>query len=227
MAARDARDPLWVDAPLTGPAGTNRAALVLADDLPGATKAAVRRAGKHLAAAGYAVEEATPPAMDRLVPLWGDIGMGELGFTLLPWASNIGDDGMAAAFGAFWDLMGHQDVQRYQAALGERDTILRAWTLFLDTYEVVILPSCASLSLATDCDTKGGDAMQEVLRAFRYQLGLPVLGLPVLEVPTGTHDGLPMGVQILSAKFREDRCIAAGHIIEAQEPAITPIDPKF
>jgi amidase len=179
----------------------------------------------HLTAAGYKVEEATPPAMDRLVPLWGDIGMCELGFTLLPIASKIGDDGMAAAFGAFWDLMGHQDIQRYQAALRERDTILRAWSVFLDTYDVVILPSCAALSLAYDCDIKGVEAMQEVMRAFRYQLGLPVLGLPVLQVPTGTHDGLPMGVQILSDKFREDRCIAAGTAIEAQEPAITPIDP--
>jgi amidase len=225
MAAQDARDPLWVGAPLQGPDGTRRAALVIEDDLPEAVKSAVRRAGRHLAAAGYAVEEASPPSLDRLPGLWGDIGMCELGSTLLPLASKIGDEGMERAFGAFWELMGHRDLERYQAALRERDSILRAWSIFLATYDVVILPALGALSLASDCDTKGRDAMAEVLHAFRFQVGPPVLGLPVLAVPTGVNAGLPMGVQILSARFREDRCLAAGRIIEAQEPAITPIDP--
>jgi amidase len=35
-----------------------------------------------------------------------------------------------------------------------------------------------------------------------------------------------MGVQIVSGKFREDLCLAAGAIIEAKEPPITPIDPR-
>jgi amidase len=74
---------------------------------------------------------------------------------------------------------------------------------------------------------QGADAMKDVMHKFRFQLGLPVLGLPVLAVPMGVSDGLPMGVQILSAKFREDRCIAAGRIIEMNEPPIAPIDPVF
>ncbi|HEY1706752.1 MAG TPA: amidase [Rhizomicrobium sp.] len=225
MAQPDARDPVYVAAPLTGPEGTRRAALVIEDDLPQATKEAVRRAGRHLAAAGYTVEEAMPPSLDRLPALWGNIGMCELGTLLVPMASKIGDEGMERTTNAFWELLGHRDLERYQAALRERDTILRNWSLFLATFDVVILPACGALSLAVGCDTKGNDAMREVMHAFRFQVGLPVLGLPVLAVPMGMNEGLPMGVQILSARFREDRCIAAGRIIEAQEPAITPIDP--
>ncbi len=227
MAAPDARDPLWVPAPLEGPAGPKRAALVIEADLPDATKDAVRRAGRHLAAAGYEVEETAPPALERLSSLWSDIGMCELGSTLLPLASKIGDAGMEASMTAFWELTGHRDLERYQAALRERDTILRQWSLFLERFPVVLLPALAALSLARDCDAHGTDAMREVLRAFRFQLGLPVLGLPVLAVPMGTHAGLPMGVQVLGGRFREDRCLAAGAIIEAQEDAITPIDPVF
>ncbi|HEX2593452.1 MAG TPA: amidase [Rhizomicrobium sp.] len=227
MAASDARDPLWTDAPLKGPAGTKRAALVIEDDLPDVTKAAVRCAGGYLEEAGYTVDEATPPSMERLVPLWGDIAMCEFGFTLSPLASKIGDDGMAAAFGAFTELMGHNDAQRFLAAMRERDTILRKWSEFLSTYDVVILPALGARSLAVGCDVQGADAMKDVMHKFRFQLGLPVLGLPVLAVPMGVSDGLPMGVQILSAKFREDRCIAAGRIIEMNEPPIAPIDPVF
>jgi amidase len=45
---------------------------------------------------------------------------------------------------------------------------------------------------------------------------VPVLGLPALAVPTGIVDGLPMGVQLLAARFREDLCLAAGEAIEAR-----------
>jgi amidase len=42
-----------------------------------------------------------------------------------------------------------------------------------------------------------------------------MLGLPGLSVPTGlSADGLPMGVQIVSGRYREDRCLRAGEIIE-------------
>jgi amidase len=40
----------------------------------------------------------------------------------------------------------------------------------------------------------------------------------------GTHENLPIGVQIVSRRFREDICLAAGEIIESREPPITPID---
>lgn len=64
MARGDARDTRWVDVLLEGPALPKRAALVVGN--PGGTlhpaqAEAVRTAGKHLAAAGYEVEEVSPP----------------------------------------------------------------------------------------------------------------------------------------------------------------------
>ena len=40
------------------------------------------------------------------------------------------------------------------------------------------------------------------------------LGLPGLSVPTGVVNGLPVGVQLCAGKFREDRLLAAGEVIE-------------
>ena len=67
-------------------------------------------------------------------------------------------------------------------------------------------------------------------------LGLPSLGVPVtgeiptglpgLAVPTGQADGIPVGVQLVAARFREDVCLAAAEVIEARSPATTPIDPR-
>ena len=78
MAARDARDPWWVPAPLEGPAMPKRAALCLnPDGLATApeVKAAVSDVGNRLERAGWTVEliENTPPmreAADWQTKLW-------------------------------------------------------------------------------------------------------------------------------------------------------------
>ena len=58
-------------------------------------------------------------------------------------------------------------------------------------------------------------------------MAVPVLGLPGIAVPTGSLDGLPMGVQIIGPRFREDLCLAAAEAIEARAGTLTPIDPAW
>jgi amidase len=58
-------------------------------------------------------------------------------------------------------------------------------------------------------------------------MAVPVLGLPGMAVPTGVAGGLPMGVQIIGPRFREDLCLAATEAIEAAAGLLTPIDPTW
>ncbi len=61
---------------------------------------------------------------------------------------------------------------------------------------------------------------------MRTLTAVPVLGVPALAVPTGVVDGLPTGVTVMAARFREDLCLAAGEAIEARAgvAARLPID---
>jgi Asp-tRNA(Asn)/Glu-tRNA(Gln) amidotransferase A subunit family amidase len=43
---------------------------------------------------------------------------------------------------------------------------------------------------------------------------LHAITVGAIRVPTGLVNGLPVGVQIVSTKFREDRMLAAGEVIE-------------
>ena len=52
------------------------------------------------------------------------------------------------------------------------------------------------------------------------------LGLPSVSVPTGLVDGLPMGVQVVAPRWREDLALAAAEAIEAACPMPTPVDPR-
>jgi amidase len=58
---------------------------------------------------------------------------------------------------------------------------------------------------------------------------IPVLGMPALAVPTGIVDGVPIGVTVMAARFREDLCLAAGEAIEARAGVASrlPIDPHW
>lgn len=231
MAVRDPRDPWWTPAPLVGepPARPIRAALVTAVegiDLHPAAVAAVREAGASLAAAGYRVEELTPPALARVTDLWHPIGLPDLNLSLRPQLADAGDPGILTFIEAWFALKGIADLTGYLDALAERDTLLRAWNLFMEEWPVIVMPACTEHALPAGIDVRDQAGAARMLDALRFQLVLPVLGLPGLAVPTTPSDGLPTGVQVVSRRFREDLCLDAGEIIEAHLGAVTPLDPR-
>ena len=229
VAEGDPRDPVWTPAPIDPPplSAPHGVAVSIDDALPPAIKATLRRAASHLREAGYDVEEVSPPGIERLSELWADIGLAEIGAMLRPIIPATRDEGMQVFMETFWQLRGDHDLATYQAALREREAILIKWQVFLDTHPLILMPSCAEHSLPVGIDTQGKDGVTRMLNALKYQLAIPVLGLPSLAVPMGLHDGLPNGIQIVTRRFREDLCLAAGEIIEAREAPITPIDVKW
>lgn len=46
-------------------------------------------------------------------------------------------------------------------------------------------------------------------------------------VSTRLADGVPMGVQLATARFAESIAFDAAEVIEARAPKVEPIDPKF
>ena len=57
------------------------------------------------------------------------------------------------------------------------------------------------------------------------QIAIPFMGLPGLTVTTGLVGRVPVGVQVVSGRFREDLCLAAGEAIEAGGVPSSPVDP--
>lgn len=231
MAAPDHRDTWWAPVPLNGdpPPRPIRAALVTEVEgvtIHPAAVAAVREAGRCLAAAGYDVEEVAPPDIERVSELWHPLGLPDLNLSLRPLARDSGDPGIARFIEFWFELRPLADLPVYLDALAERDVVLRGWNAFMETYPLIVMPSCARVSLPVGLDVRDVAGATEVLEALRFQLVLPVLGLPGLAVPTTPVEGLPMGVQIVSRRFREDLCLDAGEIVEAHLGTFTPIDPR-
>ena len=187
----------------------------------------MRRAGEYLAAAGYQTEEIAPPDLKRASDLWHPIGLTDLNLSLRPLLGEIDDPGLTSFINAWWEQRGGADLGEYLNALAERDTLIRRWQLFMERYPIIVMPACGEVALPVNVDMQGAAGAARTIEALQFQLTLPVLGLPGLAVPVGAHEGQPLGVQIVSRRYREDLCLDAGEVIEAHEPPRTPIDPRF
>jgi amidase len=106
-----------------------------------------------------------------------------------------------------------------------RATLLREWLMFFESYAVVAIPVSAELPFENHLDMHGDAAFARVWAAQMPQIGVPYLGLPALTVSTGMLGRTPVGVQIVSGRYREDLCLAAGEAIEAGGTPPAPIDP--
>ncbi len=234
MAARDLRDPWWIDAPLEGaPLPQPRRVAVVTDPeaLGGArlhpsVAEAMRQAADWLAEAGYEIVDTPTPGFTRAMELWFALQMPEIRVFLWPAIAQYGDLGIQRAMRLMLDAHPADDGIPYMKALAERARLVRAWQQFLDQVPLVLAPVCTQPVYARGFDVHSVERTAEFWRECATLTAVPVLGVPALAVPTGIVDGLPMGVQLLAARFREDLCLAAGEAIEARAgvAARLPVD---
>jgi amidase len=229
MARGDRRDWRWNDVPMQGPPPARPIKVAIVPEVPGgpthpAQAAAVRLAGKHLQAAGYVVEEVLPPDMERGVELWHIICVTDLFSGLWPQMQKMGDPDGITSMKGWLDLHKPVDLPTYVGALTEREGLLLRWMTFFQQWPLVILPTLADLPPRQVADIEPG-GQKKILEAARPALLAPLLGLPGLAVPVGSHGKLRTGVQIMAMRNREDLCLDAGEVIEAAEGVVTPIDP--
>jgi len=201
MSARDVRDPWWVPAPLEGPASPKRAALCLQPDgleTKAEVKAAVKDAGKRLERAGWTVEEvATTPPLREAADLQTKLWLGDGYEAQLAAAEREGDPGALACLRGNRAKVFPFDATAFSKALTRRATLVREWSLFLETYSVVLMPVSAELPFPDQLDMRGEAAFTRVWQAQLTQIAIPFMGLPGLTVSTGLVGRVPVGVQVV------------------------------
>jgi amidase len=230
MAAGDPRDTRWADVALNGPPAPRPIKVALMPHNPGGTThpaqvEAVRQAGRHLAEAGYVVEEITPPDPDEVVETWHRIGSTDVLGALAPLMEQHGEPEARASMSLWLEMLPPTDMAGVLAAFIRRDVLLHRWLTFMMDYPLVVMPTLGDLAPPHNLDTTR-EGQAKVMDSLRVSLLAPLLGLPALAVPVGHHGRLRPGVQIMAARFREDLCLDAGEVIEAAEGIVTPIDPR-
>jgi amidase len=218
-----------VPAPLEGPLVPKRAALCISPDgleVVAEVKAALVDAAKRLERAGWTVEEINnaPPlkeAADVQTRLW----LGDGYEAMLAAAEREGDPGALACLRGNRSKVQPFDGAALSQALTRRSALTRDWQMFFETYAVLLMPVSGELPFPDQLDVKDDASFERVWRAQMPMVGIPLMGLPGLTVSTGLVGRMPVGVQVVSGRYREDLCLLAGEAIEAGGTPPTPVDP--
>ncbi|HUN97345.1 MAG TPA: amidase family protein [Bradyrhizobium sp.] len=228
MSGFDARDPWWVPAPLEGPATLKRVALCFNPDgletVPD-VKAAVADAARRLERAGWTVEEVATPPLREPADLQTKLWLGDGYEAQLEAAEREGDPGALACLRGNRSKVFPFDATTLSKVLTRRATLTREWLVFLEKYPVLLMPVSGELPFPDHLDRKDEASFARVWQAQVPQIAIPFMGLPGLTVSTGLVGRIPVGVQLVAGRYREDLCLLAGEAIEAGGTPASPIDP--
>ncbi|MGA2057674.1 MAG: amidase family protein [Bradyrhizobium sp.] len=229
MSTPDMRDPWWVPAPLEGVRTEKRAALCVNPDgldPVAEVRAAIVDAGKRLERAGWTVEEVTSlPPLKEAAELQTKLWIGDNYEAQLAAAEREGDPGALACLRGNKPKVFPFDALTLSKILTRRATLVREWSLFLEKYAVLVMPVSGELPFPDQLDTKDNASFARVWHAQLPQIAIPFMGLPGLTVSTGLVGRVPVGVQVVGGRYREDLCLLAGEAIEAGGTPSSVVDP--
>lgn len=218
MAGRDVRDPNWVPVPFEGPALAKPLKVAFTKDhlgfgMDATVAAALDQAAKMLSAAGYEVEEIDPPMVQEIAVEWMRNTHGEMAIMLGDTIREHGSPVIRKVIGDFQTMYGINQGDDLIHAYADRSRMIRAWNLFLEEYPLVLTPFLLTppFKLHDDETTEG---LHEIFRACAYSYAMNYLALPAATIPVTMADGLPVSVQIVGQRFREDLCLDAAAVIE-------------
>jgi len=223
MITADARDPFHVPMGWRGdvPEGSIRVGFTTESyefDLHPEVAAALHMARDALQDAGYVVEEIDPPALRET---------GEAGYrALMTEVSKLmgrdieahGSDTLKAIFAEYFRQFPPYSEIEYLQTIARRTHHARAWALLCERYPLVLTPYLLSPTFRPGRDAEGAEGVREVLGSAFWSYSMNYLGLPAGHVPVRLAElpqgPVPIGVQIVGRRWREDLIVDAMAAIE-------------
>ena len=183
-------------------------------DLHPALEHALHRAREALGDAGYLVEDITPPDMRAIGTDGFRALMAEVALLMEEDIHKLGSPVIAEVMAGYMDIFPRCDAAEFQRLAGRRSHYARQWSLALQRHPLVLCPFMAQPTFGPDADR---DVKAVMGRGF-WVYGVNFTGLPAGYVSTGVADlpqgPVPVGVQIIGRRWREDLIVQAMAAIE-------------
>ncbi|WP_210407822.1 amidase [Allokutzneria sp. NRRL B-24872] len=231
LAGPDVDDPLALPVPLDGPPLSEPIRVGVVAD-PGGfgvhpdVRAAVERAAAVLGDAGYAVEEVELPRYTDALTAYGKLISTEFGLSW-PRIRPLLTEESARHMELSMERMPPSSLEDYVRVTGERHGIARDWARFQQRYPLVVGPVSTQLIGGPRPRVSGPEEHMRATLAISLNTVTSLVGVPAVAVPTGVVDGVPMGVQVIGARFREDLCLTAAEALERRFGSFTPVTPDW
>lgn len=219
--AYDPHDPWQVPVPFEGPAiegpvKVGFTANTYQFEAHPAILQALETARECLVDAGYDVVEIETPDISEI----GETGyralMGEMSVLMLPDIRKHGSVEINRMFDEYFELFPPFEEDELLRQMARRAHFIRQWNLLLERYPLVLAPFLPVPTYSWNRDADGKDGIMEVLGCGIWSFAMNYMGLPAGIVSPRLHDGMPVAVQMVGRRFREDMILDALEAVEAR-----------
>jgi amidase len=229
IAGPHPRDPFTFPAPPPSPPESGLRVAVLrsppGSDVHPDIAWAIDAAADALTGAGYETVVQEPPLYEEATQIWRAWLLGEIELM-----QPLLDPLLSAPTRRYLDLQAEISPGSTEPLalelLSRRHAIATAWSEFFAEFELVLAPVWTQPAFLVGHDIADLESAREVDQMVRPIAPANLLGLPAMAIPVGVREGIPVGVQLIADRFREDRCLNAARAIEQAIPPITPIEPR-
>ena len=219
LAGGDGRDATVVDMPFDDPARVELDCLRVAFYTDNGFAAAdaevagvVRAAAGALAGEVAAIEEERPACLEQAYDLEMKLLGADGGDGLREYLRGLGSTQVHPLLTGWLDKLEpyRTSVAGFAGYWAEWDAYRAAMRAFLGRYDVLVCPVYTHAALP-----HGASTQDENFRGFSHTMAYNVAGWPAAVVRCGTSaSGLPIGVQIVAAPWREDIALAVAARLE-------------
>ena len=206
----------WAGPEIDGPIKVGFTRETWGFELHPAVDAALTTARDALVDAGYQVEEIKVPdtseiGKDAMRTLFGEVNV-----LMMEAIRTHGCPEFQTYFEHCFDIAPPYKGDDLIAAFARRSAHIRNWTRLLADYPLVLTPFLLAPTYAHARDYEGREGAAEIFEQGFWSYSMNFMGLPAGNVPANYNDGLPVGVQIVGRRFREDMILDACEAVEAR-----------
>lgn len=229
LIAADPRDPFHVPVPWKGAVLSEPIRVAFTRDdfgfgLHPEVGVALEAAASALSKAGYEIEEVEPPTAYEAAEVGYRALLSEVKLLLGPDIRRYGTETVNAIFEEYFRRFPPYGADDLIALMAKRTDYARQWSLFLETYPLVLTPFLLKPFFPPGWDAEGPDGVRDALGQSHWSFLANFIGLPAGNLPThiigGPNGAQPIGVQIIGQRWREDLIVEAMEAIEASEPPL-------
>ena len=231
MSKENYDDPWWTPLPFSLPMPEKKIALLKKIEglkIDPIISAELDLVAKRLEDSGWVIEEPKAPNFLEAAKFQATLWLGEFRRTGGEAITKENDPDSNFIYSQMSRRCPDTSLEKFMDSLQQRARISREWNKFFDQYPIILCPITGDIPFPDLKDLESEESFDLVFDSMLPQIAPPYMGLPGLSFATSkTKQKIPLGVQFISRKFREDLLLNVGYDLENYYPKIEPVLPNF
>ncbi len=231
MSMENYDDPWWTPIPFSFPMPEKKVALLTKIEglkIDPIIINELKIVARKLEDSGWVVEEPKAPNFQEAANYQATLWLGEFRRTGGEAIRRENDPDANFIYSQMSKRCPDTSIEKFMDSLQHRARISREWNKFFDQYPIILCPITGDIPFPDLKDLESEESFDLVFDSMLPLIAPPYMGLPGLSFATSqTEQKIPLGVQFISRKFREDLLLNVAYDLEKHYPKIKPVLPRF